>query len=235
MNHVYEKALALRLKGYSYNEINIKLGIAKSTLSGWFSKLKLPQRAIDRLKGRANQGVLNGLIKRNKEQTVIAQRRTKEIRIKAKKEISNLSENDLRIIGISLYWAEGYKRLKNIKGREITSHMIALTNSDPAMVATFILFLKSILKIPEERIFIEMRLFKHMIENEMIRFWMETTQLPKSQFYKPMYQISSASKGIRPKNRLPYGTVRVIVSDTNAFYQILGMIDGLQDKLKVFQ
>lgn len=234
MNHVYEKALTLRLKGYSYNEINDNLGIAKSTLSGWFSKLKLSVKAIDRLKTRAAQGVLNGFVRINKEQTVIAQRRTKEIRLKAKKEIKNLSDNDLRIIGISLYWAEGYKRLKKIKGREITSHIIALTNSDPIMVATFISFLKRILSVPEKRIFVEMRLFKHMIADEMVKFWVKTTQLPKSQFYKPMYPISTASKGKRPINRLPYGTVRVIVSDTNAFYRVLGMIDGLQDKLKVF-
>lgn len=235
MNHVYEQALALRLKGYSYNEINKKLGVAKSTLSGWFSNTKLSLRAIERLKSRASQGVLNGLIKRNKEQTIIAQKRTAGIRMNAQSEIGNLSLNDLRIIGVALYWAEGYKRLKKRNGREITAHIIALTNSDPIMVSTFISFLRRVLDVPSERIFIEMRLFKHMIESEMIEYWMKTTQLPRSQFYKPMYPISIASKGKRPINRLPYGTVRVIVSDTNAFYRLLGMIDGLQDKLKAFE
>lgn len=235
MNHVYEQALALRLKGYSYNEINDKLGVAKSTLSGWFSRIKLSEKAIKRLKGRVAQGVLNGFVKRNKEQTVVAQKRTADIRAKAKKEVLDLSVNDLRIIGIALYWAEGYKRLKKINGREITSHVIALTNSDPIMVSVFIMFLNKVLNIPKEKIFIEMRLFKHMNENEIVEYWIKITQLPRSQFYKPMYPVSIASKGKRPINRLPYGTVRVIVSDTNAFYRILGMIDGLQDKLKVFK
>ena len=235
MNHVYDKARTLRLKGYSYNEINKKIGVAKSTLWSWFSDVKLPQKAINRLKSRVAQGTLNGLVKRNKNQTVLAKRRTKTIRIIAKKEIGDLSENDLRLVGISLYWAEGYKRLKKIKGREITSHVIGFTNSDPAMVFAFILFLKNILKISENRIFIETRFFKHMIAEEVIRFWIKTTKLPRSQFYKPMYPVSLSSLGKRPFDRLPYGTVRVIVSDTNAFYRLMGMIDGLQDKLKAFQ
>lgn len=235
VNHSYEKALALRLEGYSYNEINVKLGIAKSTLSGWFANMKLSQKAIDRLKKRSSEGVLRGLIKRNKQQTIIAQNRTKAIRNIAKKEIKRLTRNDLLLLGTALYWAEGYKRLKRIKGREITAHIVALTNSDPKMVAAFMLFLKRILEIPIENIMIEMRLFKHMIADDAIDYWMNVTQLPRSQFYKPMYPVSSASKGVRPFNRLPYGTVRVIVSDTNVFYRVLGFIDGLQDKLETFQ
>jgi hypothetical protein len=235
MNPLYEKALALRLKGYSYNEINSKLGIAKSTLSSWFSEVKLPQKAIDRLGKRVAQGTLDGLVKRNKMQTVIARQRAHEIRVDSAKSINKLSRNDLLLIGTALYWAEGYKRLKMVQGREITSHMIALTNSDPTMVSAFILFLRKIVKIPIEKVMIEMRLFKHMNEDEVIAYWMKATKLPRSQFYKPMYPVSSASKGERPINRLPYGTVRVIVSDTNAFYRVLGFIKGLQDKLKVFK
>ena len=235
MNHVYEKALTLRLNGYSYNEINQKLGTAKSTLSSWFSNMKLSQKAISRLGKRSSQGVLNGLIKRNKQQTVIAQNRARMTRNRATEEVGSLSVNDLLIIGIALYWAEGYKRLKKLKGREITSHMIALTNSDPLIVAAFILFLIKIMKIPIEKIMIEMRLFKHIIEDDAISYWMKVTKLPRSQFYEPTYPMSSASKGKRPINRLPYGTVRVIVSDTNAFYRLMGLIDGIPDKLKAFK
>jgi hypothetical protein len=50
-----------------------------------------------------------------------------------------------------------------------------------------------------------------------------------------MYPSSTASSGKRPKNRLPYGTVRVIVSDTKLFHKLLGLIEGLKVKMKILK
>ncbi len=191
----------------------------------------MSDEANKRLKDRVREGGVNAFVKRNKEQTAIAQKRALDIRETAKGEIPDISKTDLLIIGTVLYWAEGYKRLKIKDGRELTSHVVALTNSDPAIVRTFILFLKEVLEITDEKIFIEMRLFKHMDAEEAIAYWMKSTGLCRSQFRKPSYPVSSASKGIRPINRLPYGTVRVIVSDTKLFHRVLGLIEGIKEKL----
>ncbi len=232
MNHLYNEALALRLKGYSYNEINERLGIAKSTLSSWFSDVKLSPHAISRLKKRVSAGTLNGLVRRNKEQTVIARNRASEIQSKARLEVRELTNNDLLLIGVALYWAEGYKRLKRVNGREITAHSVSLTNSDPEIVFSFIQFLCKSLGVDREKIVIEMRLFEHIDANKAIEYWSHITGLSRSQFRKPLYPVSSASKGKRPLNRLPYGTVQVIVSDTKLFHRLLGLMQGLKDKLK---
>lgn len=191
----------------------------------------MSDEANKRLQSRVREGGVNAFVKRNKEQTIHAQKRAKDIREKAILEVNDLSTNDLLIIGTVLYWAEGYKRLQVKNGKEITAHVVGLTNSDPAIVSAFILFLKKILEIHEEKIFIEMRLFKHIDSEEAIAYWMKATNLQRSQFRKPSYPVSSASKGIRPKNRLPYGTVRVIVSDTKLFHRVLGLIDGVKAKL----
>ncbi len=232
MNYLYNEALALRIKGYSYNEINKRLGIAKSTLSSWFSDVKLSPNAISRLKKRVSAGTLNGLVRRNKEQTVLARNRASEIQSKARLEVRELTNNDLLLIGVALYWAEGYKRLKRVNGREITAHSVSLTNSDPEIVSSFIQFLCKSLGVDREKIVIEMRLFEHIDANKAIEYWSHITGLSRSQFRKPLYPVSSASKGKRPKNRLPYGTVQVIVSDTKLFHRLLGLIQGLKDKLK---
>ena len=232
MNHLYDKALALRLKGYSYNEISKNFGIAKSTLSSWFAKMKLPQKAIIRLKKRVAEGTINGLVKRNIEQTFIAQKRANGIRTLTAKKVGKISRNDLLLIGTALYWAEGYKRLKMVRGREVTAHGVALTNSDPEIISTFMLFLREIIGVSDDQIIIEMRLFKHINEIKAVTYWMNITGLSKSQFRKPRYPISSASKGKRPKNRLPYGTIQVIVSNTKLFYRVIGYIDGLKQQLR---
>lgn len=217
----------MRLQGQSYNEINKIIKVPKSTLSGWLKDVSLSLEH----KLRLHKKLGFNFIKRNKEQTIHAQKRAKDGREEGKKEIKDLSDEDLCIIGAALYWAEGYKRLKIRDGREITAHIVGLTNSDPEIVFAFILFLKRILQIPTEKIFVEMRLFKHNDPEEAIEYWMKASGLPRSQFKKPMYPISSASKGIRPKNRLPYGTVQVIVSDTKLFHRVIGLIDGMKEKL----
>ena len=77
MNHKREKALGFRLKGYSYNEINRFLSIPKATLSSWFHDLVLSPEAQKRIASRVSQGVLNGLVRRNKMQTPLAQQRAR--------------------------------------------------------------------------------------------------------------------------------------------------------------
>lgn len=216
----------------SYNEINKILGIPKSTLSNWLSKIPLSLEAKTRLENRVREGGVNAFVKHNKQQTFDARIRAKTIREAASWEVGSISNNDLLIVGAVLYWAEGYKRIRVIDGREITSHRICFTNSDPFMVSVFILFLRKTMEIPPEKISIEMRLFEHMNAEETILYWMKVTNLPRSQFKKPTYPVSSASKGIRPINRLPYGTVQVIVSDTKLFYRVMGFIDGVKERLK---
>lgn len=188
----------------------------------------MSQEAQKRLKGRLSLG----FIKRNKEQTIHAQKRVKDIRELAVKEVQPISDNDLLIIGTALYWAEGYKRLRVIGGKERTAHVVGLTNSDPVLVSGFILFLRKVLKIPIEKIFIDMRLFPHIDAKEAVDYWSNAIGLPRSQFRKPCYPASSASKGLRPKNRLPYGTVQVIVSDTKLFHRIIGLIEGVKERLQ---
>jgi len=233
VNHLlYKKALELRLKGYSYNEINNEIGVAKSTLSSWFSKIILSGEAMARLSSRVARGTLNGLVRRNKQQTLLAKERSLQIRSQAKSEVKAISRNDLLLIGTVLYWAEGYKKLKQVNGREITAHSVSLTNSDPEIVSCFVIFLREILGVSMDNIVIEMRLFKHMDAENSIRYWMRVTGLPRNQFRKPLYPVSSASKGKRPINRLPYGTVQVIVSNTKLFYRVIGLIDGVKDRLQ---
>ncbi len=232
MNTIREKVTKLRLDGQSYNEISKETSISKSTLYGWLHDVVLSEKAIARLKSRVAQGTLNGLVKRNKMQTVLAKERAEKVKKEAGARIGKITKSDLLLIGAVLYWAEGYKRLKMVRGREVTAHAVSLTNSDPEIVGAFILFLKQILEIPPERIFIAMRLFEHLEEEKAISYWMKVTGLSRLQFTKPTYPVSLSSRGKRPFNRLPYGTVQVIVSDTQIFYRIIGFIEGIKEQLR---
>ena len=231
MKAVREKALSLRLKGYSYNEINHKFGIPKSTLSGWFSKIPLSPEAQKRIQSRVHQGVLNSLVKRNKEQTVIAQSRVAHIRNKASQDISKISQRELLLIGVALYWAEGYKRVVVRDGKERTSHMVSMANSDPTMVRVFMRFLIEVMQVPVEKISINVRLFKHMDEQKTLLYWKRITGVPIKNFHTPSYAVSTSSKGKRPRNTLPYGTIQIRVGSTKDFHTIMGWIEGITKSL----
>jgi len=228
-------ALKLRLSGRSYSEIKTSLGVPKSTLSGWFSNLQLSPTAQKRLASRAYKKSMMGLLKRNRRQTHLALQRKLKIQKTAERGIRHINQQELKLIGIALYWAEGYKRAIKRNGREVTHHPVALSNSDPNLVKIFIRFLIEICKIPKNKITANVRIYQYMNEKELLTFWQKTTDLPEVNFGKVYYGISKSSLGKRPFNVLPHGTISIRVNSTNLFHQMMGWISGISDEKKYLQ
>ncbi|MBI2676690.1 MAG: hypothetical protein HYX21_01905 [Candidatus Yanofskybacteria bacterium] len=223
------QALKLRLAGKSYNEISVFLGIPKATLSDWFSKLELPQKAKERLNKRLYQKAVSALIKRNRAQTHFAQQNARNIRNTAKKEISGLNRRDIFMLGVSLYWAEGYKRPIVAKGKIKTHHPVSLTNSDYELVKVFLKFLRETCQVPEEKITGEIRVYEHHSEAYLLNFWNKATNIPFSRLKTIKNGVSISSQRVRPYNILPNGTIQIRVNSTNLYHRIMGWIEGLTE------
>ncbi|KKS25412.1 MAG: hypothetical protein A2606_00685 [Candidatus Yanofskybacteria bacterium RIFOXYD1_FULL_42_10] len=221
------KAYKLRMAGRSYNEITRLLKIPKSTLSGWFATLEIPEEAIKRLKERVHSASLRGLLKRNKNQTILAEIRSKKFRSMGEKMIKNLSKRDLLIIGAALYWAEGYKKPVIRNGKTITSHIVSLTNSDPDLVCMFIRFLKEICEVPNEKINVWVRYFEHQDPAYLLSFWQKRCNIPYSNFQKTLQTVSISSQRKKSYNSLPFGVVQISVNNTNLYHKIMGLIAGV--------
>lgn len=224
------EAMKLRLRGYSYNEIRDVLGVPKSTLSGWFRDLILSRTAQDRLNRRRSIGT-DVLIKRNRMQTQIAQKRVTQIQNEASTSVPVLDKNSLLLLGTILYWAEGYKRLRVHDGKVVTAHTISFVNSDPDMIKLFVRFLVKILDIKLDDIRLTMRLYAHINEQEAMRYWGGITGLGDNNFRKTTYLVTGASKGVRPFNRLPYGTLQVAVYSTERFHWLMGLLAGVKKQM----
>ena len=221
-------ALALRLRGYSYNEIHRELSVAKSTLSSWFANTNLSEQARKRLDKRVADGSMRGLLKKNRQQTDDAWRRANLVRAEASKDVLKLSRRELLLVGVALYWAEGYKKLIVKNGKERTAHTISFTNSDPKMITLFLRFLVDIVEIKKQKISVSMRLFAHIKQEEALAYWSDITGLEKNNFQKPSFVVSKSSLGKRPYTRLPYGTIQIVVGDTKNFHRIMGWIEGME-------
>lgn len=228
MRNDREQALKLRLKGRSYTEISRQLGVAKSTLSGWFSSLILPKVVRARMLTRTNKPAIAALLKRNSNQTVLAQKRAAIARSESRSLVQRLSRRELLLIGLSLYWAEGYKRATVRNGRTVTSHSVSLANSDPKLISIFLRFLRECFDVMDEKIRITVRMFVHQNEAELRTFWAEVVAFPEERISLHRVTISRSSQGKRPFNQLPYGVANVRVSDSRLFHTIMGALEGMQ-------
>ena len=221
------KAYKLRMAGRSYNEIGRLLKVPKSTLSSWFSDLALPEEASDRLRDKVHAASLRGLLARNKNQTLLAETRSKLSRQAGQKLIGKLSKRDLLLIGTALYWAEGYKRPVIRNGKPTTSHRVSLTNSDPELICVFIRFLKELCDVPEEKIKIWIRIFAHQDQGYILDFWQKKCNIPYSNFHKTQQTVSISSQGKKPFNSLPFGVAQISVGSTELYHKIMGLIVGI--------
>ena len=112
-------------------------------------------------------------------------------------------------------------------GIERTGHAISFVNADPDAVRIFIRFLIEEMHVDKKDILINMRLYKTIDEQSAKKYWEKVTGLSDKNFRsKTTYLVSGASKGKRPTNRLPYGTIQVEVYDTEKFHRLLGWIEG---------
>ncbi len=136
-------AIDLRKKGFSYSQISKKLFIPKNTLSTWLCNIKLSKTAQNKINKRVHNTNIKALIKRNKQQTKDALDRYALIQQSASKKYYNYINDSLFIIGVSLYWAEGYK--KGALGSKWKS--VDFANSDPKMILMIIDFFEKFLYV----------------------------------------------------------------------------------------
>ena len=221
------KAYKLRMRGRSYAEISRLLKVPKSTLSSWFADLEIPSESKARILKRVHDLSLNGLLARNKSQTEQAEKRASDINSAARKSIGPLSRRDVFMVGLSLYWAEGYKRPIIKNGKVRTYHPVRITNSDPNIIRLYMRFLREVCDVADERITANFRYFEHQDEVQLLNFWQKVIKIPYSGFRKSSKQISISSQRKRPFNVLPYGVLQVSVNDTKLYHKIMGWIDGV--------
>lgn len=220
-------AVALRRNGKSYNEISRKFNIPKSTLSYWLRDIKISAELRDEISSKGRQKSVDILVKRNKNQTILAKRRSIKIRENAKKDFPSLMGNKLFLVGVALYWAEGYK-----KGAEGSKwKCFDFVNSDPEMVKMMMQFLRSVCKIDDKIMKVQLLAHKNLDIDEAIDFWSKLMKLPKSQFRKTCLSVSRSSKGKRNVNTLTKGTVHIRINKVDFFFKMIGWIDGLKSNI----
>ena len=169
---IKQKAIIFRKRGFSLKEIAKKLDISQSTASLWLRKVRLNKTAQRRLKKRSEQGreraVKNKKIKRDEIINGISKNASQVI------DGINFNQNLIKYSCALLYWSEGEKN----------SPVVNFTNSDPAMIQSFVWLLREGFSLKEEKFRICLHLHSYHKEKQEIRFWSKMSNIPKARFIK---------------------------------------------------
>lgn len=213
-----EKKLAinLRKKGYSMNEIKGKLRVSKSSVSLWVRNVQLTdsQKKELSLKGLTKESIE----KRRTTRLGRENARRQIIVDNAKKEIFSLSDQELKLIGIALYWAEGAKTRRG---------SVQLSNGDPRIIRLMMKFFEKICKVPKEKFRAHIHIHPHLDVKKAESYWSSISGIPLNQFYKTYSKSNKASQN--KKDSLPFGTFDIYVHNTELFLKIKGWIEAVYE------
>lgn len=195
---VKDRAILLRNKGYSIKEVAKVLGIAQSTSSVWLRNVSLNSKARIRLKQRHIYGQYKSMETWKRKR----KKREKYIKKKASLYINNLKLNKEvnKLLCALLFWCEG--------GKE--DQRVTFANSDPKMVATFLILFRSSFLVKKEKFRALIHVHEYHNETKIKQFWSNITKIPLSQFNRS-YKKPHTKKRKRPGYK---GCIRITYYDT---------------------
>lgn len=213
------QAQKLRKQGQSIKDIAKKLGVSKSSASVWCQDIQLTKKQIARLDKKQKMGAYRGRLKGAQIQRKRYLKKVEKLEKEGIREVGRLSERDLFIAGIGLYWGEGNRKW-NISG---------LGNSDPEMIKFMISWFKNILDIDENRLSLHVginQIHKNRVK-DVEKYWSRVTGIPKSQFTKTSLQ-KVENKKVYENHNEHYGTLYIRIRRSADFqHKIHGLINAL--------
>lgn len=206
-----ERARKLRRRdGRSVKEIAAILGVSRSSVSLWVRDIELTLEQEERLHGRVSRGQFIGS-KANEEKAHL-RRRMYHAQGRRRARIEDAGY----VAGCMLYWAEGDKARNSVR----------LANSDPEVIRFFVRFLRRYFAIEAQKIRLSCNLFadhEHR-QREIEDFWLRVAEVDRRSLCKSTVNRYSKYSQKKRKNKLPYGTCRVVVNDTRIVQTIYGSI-----------
>ena len=211
---VSEREEARRLRredGLALRVIAARVGVAVSSVSLWTRDIELTESQHERLR-QANP-IYNRQLRGQAGRSASA----RAIRLAAQDHGRRMARVGIpeHLLGCMLYWAEGSK----------DRNRVVFTNSDPAMLRTFLGFLRGPCEVGNERIALTVNchLNNGLSLAEIEAWWLAELGLPATALRAAtVNRPSSASRWGR--NVLVYGTARLCVHSTFLVQSIYGAI-----------
>jgi len=208
-----QRARKLRRKGHSLNEIRNELKVSKSSVSLWVRDIELSENQKAHL---SDKGFYREAVeKRRKTRLTNELLKREKIILDARKSITKISDKQLWLMGVMLYWAEGGK----------TQRMVRFSNGDPEMIKIMMAFFRRVCEVPESKFRGYIHIHPHLNHKEAEEYWSAISDIPLDQFFKTYRKPNKSSQN--KKDSLPNGVLDVYVLDTQLFLKITGWAKGI--------
>lgn len=163
-----EKVLKMRKSGMSYGQIRAEVKVSKGTLSLWLRDMPLSADKINSLRANSQQRI------ERCRNTKAAKRhvRLNGIYKSISERIGSMSQREIFLCGLFLYWGEGSKT---------NCYTVEITNTDPTMIKFALSWFKSI-GIDKGSLIARLKVYKDTNIEETVRFWSNLLGFNQSQF-----------------------------------------------------
>jgi transcriptional regulator with XRE-family HTH domain len=198
------RARQLRAEAWTLQQIAEELGVSRSSVSRWVRDVEFATRP-----GRVGPRRVGRNRLRDEK---LAQ--MEQLRREGRDRIGELSGAAFLAAGAALYAGEGGKR----------DGALQFANSDPGMIAFFLVWLRHFFPVDERRLRIRLYLHEELDLDAAERFWSELTGIPRSQFGAP-YRAPNRD-GVR-RTKHVYGCPSVRYSCATTHRAVMGLVAGL--------
>ncbi|MEU2474072.1 hypothetical protein ABZ601_23635 [Streptomyces sp. NPDC012842] len=201
------KARELRLQGMTYDQIQVELGCSKSSISLWVRDLPKPK---PRYTEEERLALMNaGLARLRAGQD---QERMETERI-ARESMGELSDRELFIAGVTLYWAEGMKD-KPYSRRE----SLLFINSDPNVIKVYLNWL-ALLGVTRERLHLRVSIHESADVTQAEDFWSDLTKVPRVDFMKATLKKHNPKTTRKNTGEAYHGCLVIYVTKSAELYR----------------
>ncbi|MET9505994.1 hypothetical protein ABZY42_30435 [Streptomyces sp. NPDC006622] len=167
-----DRARELRRQGWTYDQIQVELGCSKSSISLWVRDLPKPER------GNPSERARVAARKRWEHEGAIRDAERTETKAAAAREIGSMTDRELFMAGVALYWAEGTKD-KTYDRRE----SVIFVNSDTGVIELYLAWL-DLLGVARERLRFTVMIHETADVPGAEQYWADLVQADRSSFYK---------------------------------------------------
>ncbi|MFF1686354.1 MULTISPECIES: hypothetical protein [unclassified Streptomyces] len=219
-----DRARALRLQGLTYDQIQLELGCSKSSISLWVRDLPKPER-----RDSAEQAKLAAR-KRWEHELAVRDAERQHTKQAASREVGEVSDRDLFMAGIALYWAEGSKDKPYDRRENVT-----FVNSDPGVIRLYLAWLH-LLGITSQRL--QYRVMIHItadVEGSE-RYWADLVGVEVTAFQRTTIKKHNPKTVRKNVGEDYHGCLVIRVSQGADLYRRIegwwtGMVSGITSRL----